>query len=468
MTERRRTFLKTVGSVTLAGAVAGCGQEEPEDEETPEPDDQDEPDADEDTPEPAEANLRVAHLSPDAPNVDVFVDGDAVLEDVPFSAFSDYLEVVEGTYAIEITAAGDPDTVVFEEDVELGEGSVTAAALGELADENQPFSVELFEDDLSDPGENARVRAIHASPDAPNVDITVESTGDVLFEDVPFGAAGAVEVPEGAYTLEIRPATPDNDGDVVATFDLELAAGTTYTAAAVGYLAPDDAPADEPFDLLLEVDEGPDDFEPTDDIGFRVGHFSPDAPNVDVFVDGDAVVEGVAYTDVSDYLDVAPGTYDVEIAASDDRETVVFDEELALDGDSTAVAIGELADENQPFSVELLEDDLSDPDDEARVRVLHASPDAPNVDITVESTGDVLFEDVPFGAAGTVGVPGADYTLEVRPATPDNDGDVVADFDVQLEAGGVYTAVAAGYLTPDDAPADEAFDLLVEVDRDPN
>lgn len=52
------------------------------------------------------ANVRVAHLSPDAPAVDVYVDGAAVLEDVPFGAVSDYLELPAGSHTIEVAPAG--------------------------------------------------------------------------------------------------------------------------------------------------------------------------------------------------------------------------------------------------------------------------------------------------------------------------------------------------------------------------
>ncbi|MFO7926180.1 DUF4397 domain-containing protein [Natronomonas sp.] len=255
---KRRTVLKTVGGVAVVGTLAGCagngdGSEstpestpEPMDEPTPEP--TDEP---EETPE-ADAALRVAHLSPDAPNVDVYVDGDAVLEDVPFRAVSDYLDLPADEYDVMITAAGDMDTIVFDETLEVPAGEFTAAALGELAEENQPFAVEVYEDDVSSPEGMSRVRLVHASPDAPNVDVTVD--GEPLFEDVPFGGAGTVEVPADEYELEVRPATENNDGDVVATFDLAPEAATVYTAFAVGYLAPDDAPADEPFDLEVVVD----------------------------------------------------------------------------------------------------------------------------------------------------------------------------------------------------------------------
>ncbi len=40
-------------------------------------------------------------MSPNAPNVDVYVDGSAVLEDVPFGAVSDYLEVPAGARTVD-------------------------------------------------------------------------------------------------------------------------------------------------------------------------------------------------------------------------------------------------------------------------------------------------------------------------------------------------------------------------------
>lgn len=207
----------------------------------------------------ADGELRVVHASPDAPNVDVYVDGDAVLEDVEFGTVSDYLELPPDTYQIEVTAAGDPDTSVFNESVEVPEGDFTALAIGELAEESEtPFTVEVLEDDNSPTDEGmARVRAVHTSPDAPAVDITVEGTGDALFENVSVGDAGYVSVPEGEYTLEIRVAQDDNEGDVVSTFDLNAEAGAVYSAFAVGYVAPDDAPGDQEFEVVATVDAEP-------------------------------------------------------------------------------------------------------------------------------------------------------------------------------------------------------------------
>jgi hypothetical protein len=205
------------------------------------------------------ANVRVAHMSPNAPNVDVYVDGSAVLEDVPFGAVSDYLEVPAGARTVEITAAGDPDTSVFEGDVTVEGGQAyTVAAAGEIGDDTgDPFQPLVLADNLTAPSNGtARLRLVHLSPDAPQVDVTVGSSGDVLFDAADFREFDSVEVPAGEYTIQVRGATPDNDGDVVAEYDLSLAGETGYTAFAAGYLTPDDEPADTPFDLIVAQDTG--------------------------------------------------------------------------------------------------------------------------------------------------------------------------------------------------------------------
>ena len=180
-----------------------------------------------------------------------------MLEDVPFGATSAYLDVPAGDRTVEITAAGDADTVVFSGDVGVEAGQAyTVAAIGEIGEEaDQSFEPLVLSDDNSDPGEDtARLRLVHASPDAPAVDVKAESSGDVLYDGVAYGGSGYVEVPANDYTVQVRGDTESNDGDVVADFDVTLAGGEVYTAFAAGYLSPDDEPADTPFDLIVAQD----------------------------------------------------------------------------------------------------------------------------------------------------------------------------------------------------------------------
>ncbi|WP_090307294.1 DUF4397 domain-containing protein [Natronorubrum texcoconense] len=205
---------------------------------------------------------RVAHLSPDAPNIDIYVDGERVREGISYGTVTDYRDLEPGTYTIQVVPAGeDPAEAVLEETVEVDDEDPTIdgllAVIGEVAAQNQPLEALFLDDDNSpvDPGA-ARVRVLHAAPDAPAVDVVVGETGDALFENVAFGESGYVEVPEGEYTLVIYPAG-DRETSVFE-IDVSLAGGTVYSAFAIGYLEPEEAPADEPFEILLTEDSLPD------------------------------------------------------------------------------------------------------------------------------------------------------------------------------------------------------------------
>lgn len=174
-----------------------------------------------------EAMVRVVHASPDAPNVDVWVDGETVLTDVPFTAVSDYLTVPAGTYNIQVTATGDT-TPVIEADLEFAGGTATTiAAYGLLAD----ISAAVFTDDTTTADGQAKLRAIHLSPSAPaDVDIAVQG-GDVVVPGLSYPeASGYLTLDAGDYPLEIRAA-----GDTAAAlqFDVTLEANTNYTAFAM-------------------------------------------------------------------------------------------------------------------------------------------------------------------------------------------------------------------------------------------
>ena len=253
MSPTRRTTLRGIaaaGALTgLSGTVYAVGEHDDDDRDpTPKEekhDDKEEPEEPpEEEPAPPTTGVRAAHLSPDAPNVDIYVDGDQVLADVPYGAISPYLEVPPGSYRIEITAAGDREAVVFDQEVAVEDGFYTLAAIGEL--EADTFDVLV----LTDAG-SALVRVVHASPDAPAVDVS--TAGDTLLGNLEFGqASNYLAVAAGDYTLDISPA--GDPESVVASVDVSLAAGTAYSAFAAGYLEPPEDAEDRAFEVILTAD----------------------------------------------------------------------------------------------------------------------------------------------------------------------------------------------------------------------
>lgn len=178
--------------------------------------------------------INVIHASPDAPAVDVYLDGELALEGVEFGQFSGWIAVPAGEHQVQVTAAGDDAAnAVIDATVELAaDAAYHVAATGHLADITpQIYQVNLSDlDAMGDP--MARIRVIHTSPDAPAVDIALAG-GDVLIADLAFpNASDALEVPAGSYDLEVRPT-----GTTDVALDLpgvELEAGMVYDVFAIG------------------------------------------------------------------------------------------------------------------------------------------------------------------------------------------------------------------------------------------
>jgi len=200
----------------------------------------------------ATAQLRVVHASPDAPNVDVLVDDAAALTNVPFKAASEYLSVPSGARNLKVRAAG-TSTVVIDQNATVVEGrAYTVLATGRVAS----IAPLVLEDDLTNPASgNIRLRLVHASPTAGNVDIYVTSTTADLamttptLSNVTFRAASSyLEVPAGTYRVRITPS-----GTKTVAIDvnnLVLTAGQIRTAVAV------DAPGGgAPLGAILLADE---------------------------------------------------------------------------------------------------------------------------------------------------------------------------------------------------------------------
>jgi hypothetical protein len=197
------------------------------------------------------ARVRVVHASPDAPDVDVLLDDAEVLGDVPYLTASDYLDVPAGTLNLKVNAAGTATTVV-DAGLSLVDGTDYTVIASGLADAIEPI---VLQDDNSAPAAgNARVRAIHAAPGAPAVDIYITTPGADLTTAIPlltnvqFGdVADYIEAPVGDYQVRVTPT-----GTRTVAIDsgtLTLSSGQVRTAIAV-----DAAGGGAPFDLLVLED----------------------------------------------------------------------------------------------------------------------------------------------------------------------------------------------------------------------
>jgi hypothetical protein len=210
----------------------------------------------------APVELRVAHLSPDAPAVDVCLAPAGsgrftgpVLEQagaaggLSYGQATRYLSFASGSYDVRVVAANATDCtspiVPDTSGATLTPGrAITVAATGLAAPaSSQPaFALVPLVDDTQVAAGKAKVRFVHASPGTPPVDVGAGSGASFtpIFTAVPFPSVDADRAPNGyvetdplaGATLSARAAGTTEDALVVE--GVTLPAGAIVTVFAVG------------------------------------------------------------------------------------------------------------------------------------------------------------------------------------------------------------------------------------------
>ncbi|NJN15181.1 MAG: DUF4397 domain-containing protein [Oscillochloris sp.] len=184
----------------------------------------------------ADAEIRIVHAVPDAPAVDVYVDGTAVAEGVGFFTASNYLPLAAGEHRIQVTAAGTPaDQSVISTTVDLAAGQAyTVAASGTLA----TIEATVLQDDRTIPtAGDTKIRFVHLVPGAPAVDVRrVGADQDVpIVNNLPFQeASDYIPLLPGNYDFNIVATGTDQ---VVLDFNEDIVADAPiYDVFLVGEL----------------------------------------------------------------------------------------------------------------------------------------------------------------------------------------------------------------------------------------
>jgi len=175
--------------------------------------------------------VRLAHLSPDTPEVDVYLDsqsGDVpeqVFRGVGYGVLSDYQSLPVGGYTVAMRRSGAPasEPAVLTTQVSVAAGSAyTVAGVGRHAD----LGLRVFTDDISLPLENqAKVRIVQASLRAPVLDVAVVG-GPSIAQDVPFATTTAYyPVKPGTWQLAVR----TTSGGASTQLDVQLGEGSVYS-----------------------------------------------------------------------------------------------------------------------------------------------------------------------------------------------------------------------------------------------
>lgn len=286
----------------------------------------------------------------------------------------------------------------------IGAGAAGAAGLGSL-------------NTAAADGHVARVRVVHAVPDAPPVDVyanDVEAVSGAEFKD----ATGYLELEPGTTTVDVTPAGESPDA-AVASAELTVEGGTSYTVVAAGELSEDS------IQLLPLVDET------------SVGG---------MFADSNASVRVVH---------AVPDLQDADLTVTvfnDNPDQEFFDVPEGVRSDLLS-----LIDLFQATPAERVPKFIRD-----RVETPGLFQLLANVpELLIRLT---LFDDVPFGGASDyLQVPAGEYGLTLREAIDDETPVDPAVDDVRpvFVPSTVYTVIAVGYASTEDEPVDEEIDAVV-------
>lgn len=192
------------------------------------------------------SHVRILHASPKSPAVDIYLNENLIIRNLPYKKFTEYLPVLPGTYNIKIFPTGVTTNPVIDRNINVTPNSIiTVAAIGLLPNIKL---LPILDPKLPKQPGLVNVRFVHLSPNAPSVDITLPD-GKILFEDVEYKEiTDYLTVKPGLYTFQVK---PTGEETIVLTVpNQRLQPNRFYTIYAIGLVN------DEPSLQLLTALDG--------------------------------------------------------------------------------------------------------------------------------------------------------------------------------------------------------------------
>ena len=214
------------------------------------------------------AQVRVLHGSPDAPQVDVFVNDGKVdaLSGASFGDITGYVAVPAGTYSVKVCATADSTICpIGPVDLTFDAGTKYTIAASDLL---ASIDANVFVDNASPVAGKADVRVVHLSADTPAVDVLTQDGSATVVDNLAYpDATDYLRLDPGSYDLKVC-ANADNTVCPLDPGALDLAGGKAYSVFAIGSLAGDGLSAVVAVDATAASAPGPaPTTPPTDTVG---------------------------------------------------------------------------------------------------------------------------------------------------------------------------------------------------------
>jgi len=125
----------------------------------------------------------------------------------------------------------------------------------------------------------------------------------------------------------------------------------------------------------------------------RVLHAAPNAGNVDIYVNETKIFSNYPYQRLSEYMSLPPGKYQVDVYPAGNQTNTVLSQRILVEPlQSVTLAITV---KDQKYKLVAIPDTIQVPMGEAKLRIVHLSPDAPAVDIGIKD-GAAIFKNLSY------------------------------------------------------------------------
>ncbi|MBK7141977.1 MAG: DUF4397 domain-containing protein [bacterium] len=450
------------------------------------------------------ARLQVIHnaADPAAAVVDIYVNGELLLNDFAFRAATPFIDVPAG---VQLNIGVAPGTSSSSADilatipVTLQKGKIYVAIANGVLDpnafasnpENKSIGFTLFaKDKMREKAtwrRNVDLNIFHGATDAPAVDVRV--TGKYswnLVSGLSYGEfSGYKDVSPRQYQINITPAGDENT--VVAAYQADLTglAGGAAVVFASGFLNPAANQEGAAFGLFAALPNGTViELPQVTTARLQVIHNAADpaAEMVDVYVNGGLLLDNFAFRTATPFVDVPAGTpLEIGVAGSNSANAsealATFTVTLTPGRTYVAMANGVLDPngfaenpDGLPIGFSLYpQEGIAEKSPYGHLVNLvafHGASDAPTVDV-VPQLGKVripIFNDLSYGSFSERRLlPAWKYILDVTPGGDNKT--VVASFVADLRglAGGAAVVFASGFLNPSANGDGSAFGLFAAL-----
>ncbi|MEZ5565254.1 MAG: DUF4397 domain-containing protein [Gammaproteobacteria bacterium] len=428
--------------------------------------------------------FRFIQASPDAPLVNLRVDGTALRSAVPYKGGSGFIFVTPRQYdfSLEAILSGGNQVVLDAPGTPLEGGrEYSVIAIGKDAtDTVQPL---IFSNAIeSIPAGSARLQLAHAAPDQPPLDVYLTAPGAVLAAAVPIGQISYGDMPaarqlvdEGTYVLSVTPAGVTTPVLFQST-TITLHSRDDWLLVAVANTAPGVSPISIVVDNHFATGQTsvlPEILDKDTPADVSVINLSPDAPAIDVI--GDPVAQdapdvsfasNLNYLENTAYVSVAPDGYAVRgVPSSDplaDPPLFDFSRNLIIGQRLTVLALGLLA----TIDDTVLVDDIRPVYAQGKLRIIDAAPAANIVDVYIVPAGtDVASVEAPTlcnlglrSATGHFGFTPDNYTVTFTEAGGKT---LIASANVAAGPGSVQTVILHDAVRVDDTSDGKPAGILI-------